>query len=187
MHLYRVSSYPPRFGDTLKRPECLTCSKGDLDKGSTMNNSPPKLVTAWDDDWEEESAPPPLSTPTPRRKTPRKETPSVKIEPQPCQYHNAIFAPGKLSLAIIECLGPDVPSSAIYLIPLEFKQDQKLEPIFNLQNNTMLRQRVATVAMPVQKSFPVMISGGYHAQVRLFLPPGLREDEITRYPLILHV
>lgn len=32
-----------------------------------------------------------------------------------------------------------------------------------------------------------MISGGYHAQVRLYLPPGLREDEITRYPLILHV
>lgn len=32
-----------------------------------------------------------------------------------------------------------------------------------------------------------MISGGYHAQVRLFLPPGLREDEITRYPMVVHM
>lgn len=157
-------------------------------KDLTMVNSPPKLVKAWDDDWEEELTPSPLTTPTtPRRKTSRKEMPSVKIEPQSCQYHNAIFAPGKLSLAIIECLGPGVPSSAIYRIPLEFNQDTSLEPIFIVQNNTMLRQRVATVALPQVKSFPVMISGGYHAQVRLFLPPGLREDEITRYPLILHV
>lgn len=27
----------------------------------------------------------------------------------------------------------------------------------------------------------------YHAQVRLHLPPGLREDEITRYPLVVQV
>lgn len=187
LHLYRVSSYPPRFGDALKQPECLTCSKEEFNKGSTMVNPPPKLVTSWDDDWEEEPTQPPLTTPTPRRKTPRKEAPPVKIEPKPCQYHNAIFAPGKLSLAIIECLGPDVPSSAIYRIPLEFNQNKPLEPFFNVQNNTMLRQRIATVALPQVKSFPVMISGGYHAQVRLFLPPGLREDEITQYPLILHV
>lgn len=51
----------------------------------------------------------------------------------------------------------------------------------------MLRDAVAATAMPQIRTFPVMISGGYHAQVRLFLPPGLREDEITRYPMILFV
>lgn len=37
------------------------------------------------------------------------------------------------------------------------------------------------MAMPQIKTFPVQISGGYQAHVRLHLPPGLREDEITRY------
>jgi inactive dipeptidyl peptidase 10 len=50
-----------------------------------------------------------------------------------------------------------------------------------------LQERVARVALPQIKTFPVMISGGYHAQVRLFLPPGLREDEITKYPMVVHV
>lgn len=56
-----------------------------------------------------------------------------------------------------------------------------------LQNNTKLRERVAKMAMPQIKTFPVQISGGYQAQVRLHLPPGLREDEITRYPLVVQV
>lgn len=122
----------------------------------------------------------------PKRRRNRKEM-LEKTEPLPCQYHDATFAPGQLSLVLIECLGPDVPHSAIYRIPLEFHNQKPLVPIFHVQNNTILRERMASIAMPQVKSFPVMISGGYHAQVRLFLPPGLREDEITRYPLILHV
>lgn len=104
----------------------------------------------------------------------------------PCQYHKAKFSPGSTGLVIVECLGPGVPTSAIYRIGTGYK-DKILEPIFYIQNNTRLRDRVAQIALPQVKTFPVMISGGYHAQVRLYLPPGLREDEITRYPLILHV
>lgn len=80
-----------------------------------------------------------------------------------------------------------MPTSAIYRIPVELDQHKALEPLFLVQNNTQLKQRAAAVAFPQVKSFPVMISGGYYAQVRLFLPPGLREDEITRYPMVLHV
>ena len=87
-------------------------------------------------------------------------------------------------LAIIECLGPGVPSSAVFRI---YWNKMSPERIFHIQNNSRLRERVAGVAMPQVRQFPVMISGGYHAQVRLYLPPGLREDEITRYPMILHV
>lgn len=43
------------------------------------------------------------------------------------------------------------------------------------------------MAQPQIKTFPVQISGGYHAQVRLHLPPGLREEEITKYPLVVQV
>lgn len=50
-----------------------------------------------------------------------------------------------------------------------------------------LQEKTSQTALPQMKSFPVMISGGYHAQVRLLLPPGLREDEITRYPMVVHM
>lgn len=53
--------------------------------------------------------------------------------------------------------------------------------------NTFIQDKVSKIAMPQVKTFPVQISGGYQAQVRLHLPPGLREEEITRYPLVLQV
>lgn len=185
-HLYRVSAVPPSIGVSLNRPQCMTCSKNDFDKMTTTTNAPPRLVTLWDDEWEAEPTLPPATTQSPKRRRGRKESSPGIIGPTACQYHRVEFAPGPLALALIECLGPDVPSSAIYRMPVEYTQ-RPMKPIFYVQNNTKLRERVATVALPQVKSFPVMISGGYRAQVRLFLPPGLREDEITRYPMILHV
>jgi len=49
------------------------------------------------------------------------------------------------------------------------------------------QERVSTLALPVIKTFPVIISGGNTAQVRIYLPPVLQEQEITRYPLVLQV
>jgi len=49
------------------------------------------------------------------------------------------------------------------------------------------QEKIESLALPQVKTFPVQISGGYNAQVRLHLPPGLREDEITRYPLVVQV
>lgn len=46
---------------------------------------------------------------------------------------------------------------------------------------------MSRTALPQVKTFPVMISGGYYARVRLYLPPGLREDEITRYPMVVNI
>lgn len=189
-HLFRATSTPPQYDQTLRNPECLTCTQAEIEKKLSSTSAPPRLVTDWDEDWEdeeEEAAPPVLTTPVPRRKRLRKEDKSVKEEPIPCQFFEASFAPGPHALALIECLGPVVPHSAIYRIPLEFHNLKPLQPIFHVQNNTALRARVAAIAFPLVKSFPVLISGGYHAQVRLLLPPGLREDEITRYPTVLHV
>lgn len=103
-----------------------------------------------------------------------------------CQYFTAIFAPSNNEYALIECLGPEVPTSWIYKFSTDPAKDP-MTPVYLLQNNTELKQRVARVAMPQIRTFPVMISGGYHAQVRLYLPPGLREDEITKYPTVVHV
>lgn len=100
---------------------------------------------------------------------------------QPCQYHNVIFSPGLLYYAL-ECLGPGVPTVQLYAT-----RSTTPKLLATLQNNTQLIERASKMALPQVKTFPVQISGGYNAQVRLHLPPGLREEEITRYPLVVHV
>lgn len=47
--------------------------------------------------------------------------------------------------------------------------------------------RARSMAFPQVRTFAVHTVAGHAVQVRLLLPPGLREDEITRYPLILNV
>ncbi|XP_037913520.1 inactive dipeptidyl peptidase 10 isoform X3 [Hermetia illucens] len=185
-HLYRVSAIPPRYGAPLASPTCLTCPiTAESENRATTTKSPPRLVTAWDDDWEEEvQTLPPPTMPTPRKKR-RRQTEAQG--PSPCLYHNAIFPPTLGGdYVLIECLGPVIPTSAIYSISPD-NSNKPLDLVIAIQNNTRLRQKMAKTALPQIKAFPVMISGGYHAQVRLFLPPVLREDEITRYPTILHV
>lgn len=100
---------------------------------------------------------------------------------RPCLYHNIIFSPG-LAYFILECLGPGVPTVKLYAT-----RGQPPRLITSLQNNTRLLERASKMALPQVKTFPVQISGGYHAQVRLHLPPGLREEEITKYPLVVQV
>lgn len=165
-----------------------------------------RLATAWsDDDWEDDdSVTIPIPTAPPRKK--RKKVESPIRGPMPCQYFTASFPTTNSEYVVIECLGPEIPSSAVYKVSPEFSKNP-LQLLTYLQNNTVLKvsadffvfylspdslacllqEEIARIALPQIKSFPVMISGGYHAQVRMFLPPGLREDEITRYPMIVHV
>ncbi len=56
-----------------------------------------------------------------------------------------------------------------------------------IQSNDVLVNLSRGMAFPQIRTFPVLLSSGQSAQVRLLLPPGLREDEITQYPLILNV
>lgn len=69
-HLYRVSSSPPKTSEALSSPQCLTCTKQHLENAFTTTATPPKLATAWDDDWESEPTlpPPPTSAPKKKRK-----------------------------------------------------------------------------------------------------------------------
>lgn len=226
-HLYRVSALPARQGQALQQPDCLTCPalmqrRDGYEEGHTK--SPPKLVTAWDDDWEDSEESDPMSAPPPalpleqqRPSHGHGNTAAAPPPPNDCLYHEAQFPLSlRARFVLVECLGPVVPTSTIYglktaageakakrqtapseqetvdveeevaTLPVEPKS-QFLELLFTVQNNTRLKEKMSKVALPQVKTFPVMISGGYHAQVRLFLPPVLREDEITRYPTILHV
>lgn len=101
-------------------------------------------------------------------------------------YHNVQFAAAPSDYLLIECLGPSVPYSAVYKIDTD-NSERPLQFLYRIRNNTKIREKVRRVAMPQVRSFPIMITGGHHALVRLHLPPGLRQEEITKYPLVLHV
>uniref|UniRef100_A0A1A9ZFA6 Venom dipeptidyl peptidase 4 n=1 Tax=Glossina pallidipes TaxID=7398 RepID=A0A1A9ZFA6_GLOPL len=201
-HLYRVSALPPRHGSPLYAPDCLTCPRHRNTDGSysyeAYTKPPPKLVTAWDDDWEnseEISIMPEPSLPVEQKH--HKATKTSAQMPNECLYHTVQFPPSpNAKFVLIDCLGPTIPITNIYKLHNDLSEKfansnglhlKPMDLLITIQNNTRLREKMSRIAMPQIKTFPVMISGGYHAQVRLYLPPVLREDEITRYPTILHV
>ncbi|XP_058063063.1 venom dipeptidyl peptidase 4 [Anopheles bellator] len=191
-HLYRASSLPPKQGTSPRPPRCLTCSHQHSAHAHVTIKASNRVQQQWNDDWEdiedeeEEYVEIPLTTPPSKRKRKPTEPELPPPPPMPCQHFTATFAPSNSEYALIECQGPIVPFSAIYRIVPDLTKSPT-QVLYYLQNNTALAERINKVALPQVKSFPVMISGGYHAQVRMFLPPGLREDEITRYPMIVHV
>lgn len=180
-HLYRVAASPPAMGITLPSPTCLTCSSFTADYPRMTAAAAAKSEASWEAESNEENN---LSDSF----TESLDDDDVASNglPNSCQYFSAIFAPSNNEYALIECLGPEIPTSWIYRFSIDPSKDA-ISPVYLLQNNTELKRRVAKVAMPQIRTFPVMISGGYHAQVRLYLPPGLREDEITKYPTVVHV
>ncbi|XP_043277514.1 inactive dipeptidyl peptidase 10 isoform X2 [Venturia canescens] len=198
-HLYRVSSILPEIGRSLHPAVCITCSKAAKAEGRyALSDSETDLhagianrYSSWTDqnDWSEQyeadvenavNKDQRVVEPPPAKKDKNKSKPAAKAV-ETCQYHNAIFSPS-LEYFVLECLGPGVPTVALYKTELPAPRFISL-----LQNNTLLRERIAKIALPQIKTFPVQISGGYNAQVRLHLPPGLREDEITRYPMVVQV
>ncbi|XP_018328752.1 inactive dipeptidyl peptidase 10 isoform X2 [Agrilus planipennis] len=180
-HLYRATSEPPRkTGASLPPPFCITCVKEPpattmpyIEYGKYINSKTRHV----DDDWLYDD----LTITTPPTKKKKSKTDPSETAPPPCLYHNVIFSPGA-TYFVIECLGPNVPNSKLYKTSIP-----KPKLLLTLQDNSQLVKRISKMAQPQIKTFPVQISGGYQAHVRLFLPPGLREDEITRYPLVVQV
>ncbi|CAL8070492.1 unnamed protein product [Orchesella dallaii] len=103
----------------------------------------------------------------------------VMVKVPPCLYNKVIFSPNQ-RFFVRECLGPFVPYMTLHRAPLG-------NFILLLNNNTELRDRVAKLALPDMRTFFVETSGGYFAPVRLYLPPGLREEEEFKFPMVLHV
>ncbi|XP_055910172.1 inactive dipeptidyl peptidase 10 isoform X1 [Eupeodes corollae] len=110
--------------------------------------------------------------------TPTEDDNPPKI-PNNCLY-NKIYFSKEFSYYIQECLGPDSPS--VYLV-----ETQSNNKIYVLNSGGELRNRLAQLALPQIRTFSVEIRHGFHAQVRLFLPPGMREEEEVAFPLILQI
>lgn len=99
--------------------------------------------------------------------------------PKNCLY-NRIYFSKDFSYYVQECLGPESPS--VYLV-----ETQSNTKIYILNAGVNLRHKLEQLALPQIRTFSVEIRHGFHAQVKLFLPPGMREDEEVAFPLILHM
>ncbi|XP_054274362.1 inactive dipeptidyl peptidase 10-like isoform X2 [Macrosteles quadrilineatus] len=103
------------------------------------------------------------------------------VKSMSCLYTRATFSPGlSPRFYILECLGPDVPSVLVMNALTNTK-------VALLDGNSLLAQQYAAMARPQVRIFPVEMESGYQAQVKLLLPPGMREDEEMAFPLILKV
>ncbi|XP_047506073.1 dipeptidyl aminopeptidase-like protein 6 isoform X1 [Pieris napi] len=177
-HLYRVSSEPPRPGTPHKLPYCVTCLSHPLPSINLdyYGNLASYLYSSWDSDSDEDLP----TSPAPSKKK-KKKVVENKPRNLPCLYHDAHFSPSS-AYFVLECLGPGVPTSGLYKTALP-------EPrlIMHLENNTSVKERLSGIALPTPRTFSVQLSSGHAARVRLLLPPGLREDEVTKYPLVLKV
>lgn len=99
--------------------------------------------------------------------------------PNNCLF-NKIYFSTDYQYYVQECLGPGTPS--IYLV-----ETHSSTKIIILHNGDLLRSRLSQIALPQFRTFDVEIRHGFHAQVRLMLPPGMKEEEEVAFPLILHM
>ncbi|XP_066974169.1 dipeptidyl peptidase 4 isoform X3 [Macrobrachium rosenbergii] len=97
-----------------------------------------------------------------------------------CLYNNAHLSPD-FAFFVLECLGPDVPRTYLF-------STWSGQMIYSLDDYNELREKVDEMAMPQVQTFKVELEGDktYTYYVQLFLPPGLREEEITTYPMVVH-
>lgn len=99
--------------------------------------------------------------------------------PNNCLY-NKIYFNTDYTYYVQECLGPESPS--LYIVDAV-----SLKKIFVLNDGNHLRQRLTELAKPQIMTFSVEIKYDFNAQVKLFLPPGIKEDDDMLLPLILQV
>lgn len=96
-----------------------------------------------------------------------------------CLYNHILFS-SDYSYYIQECLGPEVPS--VYLV--ETNSNQK---VLTLDAGDTLRSLLSENSLPQIRILDVKINNGFHAKVKLYIPPDIREEAETTYPLILHM
>lgn len=170
-HLYKISlklnvTESNRTYITSTQPTCLTCDNTEATYRLHRARSTNAAEWQHGERWEDIVA---------------------RLEPDDCIYdipknclYNRVQFSRDYSYYVQECLGPEAPS--VYLVDTASN-----DKIFVLNAGDVLRHRLSQLAIPQMRTFSVEIRHGFHAQVRLFLPPGMREDEEVAFPLILHV
>lgn len=163
-HLYKISltlnvtHKPNRMFLSATQPICLTCDNTIQSFRIISNNETGGNISSTASETE------PMTDET---------------IPNNCLY-NKIYFSRDFTYYVQECLGPDSPS--VYLV-----ETQTSLKLLILHSGDLLRNRISQLAVPQMRTFDVEIRHGFHAQVRLFLPPGMKEEEEVAFPLILHM
>lgn len=104
---------------------------------------------------------------------------TTQFIPNNCLY-NKVYLSLSHSYYVLQCLGPESPST--YLV-----DTMLAKKVYIIDSGAELREFVKSIALPQIRTFSVEIKNGFHAQVRMFLPPGAKEDEEVSFPLVLHI
>ena len=96
-----------------------------------------------------------------------------------CLFNRIRFSP-RFSYYLQECLGPERPATFLVCTRTNRK-------VFVLDSNDHLGDALNDMELPQVRKMSVELKEGSVAQVRLFLPPDLRDDEEAAFPLILQV
>ncbi|XP_076344398.1 dipeptidyl peptidase 4-like isoform X2 [Tachypleus tridentatus] len=96
-----------------------------------------------------------------------------------CLFNSATFSPGA-KFYILECLGPGIPKFELRAV-----DGNKL--LYLLDNNSAFQTLYQKRALPQVRTFHVPLESGFIANVRLLLTPGLRDDDVTQYPMVVYV
>lgn len=99
--------------------------------------------------------------------------------PNNCLFNQCYFSKD-YSYYVQECLGPETPST--YLV-----ETSTMTKIVVLHGGDLLRSRLAQLATPQIRVLTVEVRHGFQSKVRLFLPPGMKEEEEVAFPLIVHM
>ncbi|RWS30079.1 Inactive dipeptidyl peptidase 10-like protein [Leptotrombidium deliense] len=112
-----------------------------------------------------------------------------------CRFNTAKFSE-KAKYFVFECLGPQIPKIELRRSEdNEFLSKKLMEcfAVMNLQSNYVVKEKLANKVLPTSRTLIVPLQGGFSsdymsdASVKLFIPPTLREDDTTKYPLLIHV
>ncbi|XP_074657639.1 inactive dipeptidyl peptidase 10-like isoform X2 [Tubulanus polymorphus] len=95
-----------------------------------------------------------------------------------CDYASATFSPDS-QYYFLNCHGPDVPT--YYLRSTNSDLDVIVE------NNTLIKKTLDNMALPIKEYHQIDIGGGYKAWLQLNLPPLLKKEHVTQYPVLVSV
>ncbi|ESO99209.1 hypothetical protein LOTGIDRAFT_226274 [Lottia gigantea] len=105
-----------------------------------------------------------------------------------CQYVSATFS-SSTRYYLLNCLGPGVPYTTLRSVAgAQGKLNGYLSfLVATMENNTMLREKLSKKALPRVEYVQIEVDKGYKIWGKMLLPPVLKKDEITKYPVVLHV
>ncbi|XP_020285677.1 venom dipeptidyl peptidase 4 isoform X2 [Pseudomyrmex gracilis] len=95
-----------------------------------------------------------------------------------CLYNSAKFSTDN-SHYVLTCAGPGVPDVAIY--------DKNFTLVFEWEDNGEISEIIAKRSQPIVQKYKIPVPGGFHARVKLLIPPGADLSGATKYPMLVYV